>query len=269
MRSAGPTRSIDSYKRLGEDVRLLSQTPPIQGICRALSGAGRDALGDSTLEQWTGRLRHIFLVFAAARPDYLEIGSFGSREIGLKAMSRSWSGSSAAVAGQTAAPSQSLGGWVEGLDLQAALRAPLGAVRFGRLESDRARSGDQTPPRVSLAAATPVRDEGGDLVGLLLVRMDLDPAFERARSFAKGAGVLAISDERGEPLLHPEPIPALSPDALTPTRLADGLPGQKDPPAGFGPPHNGAVIKVSGAGRRAPRLRHGTELGSRRPRAAA
>lgn len=230
-------------QRLAGDVRLLAQTPPIQGICRALSGAGRDVLGDSTLEQWTERLRHIFLVFAAARPDYLEIRLLRVQGDGAQSDVTELVG----VVGQTAAPSQSPGGWVEGLDLEAALAAPLGAVHFGRLETDRALSGDQTPPRASLAAATPFREEGGDLVGLLLVRMDLAPAFVRARSIAEGAGVLAISDERGKLLLQPEPNTALSPDTLTPSQTANGFPGQKDPLAAS-PPPNGALIDVSGAG---------------------
>ncbi len=229
-------------KRLGGDVQLLSETPPIQGICRALSGAGRDVLGGSTLEQWKERLRHIFLVFAGARPDYLEI-----RLLGVEGGVRELVGVARRAPGATPVPSQGLGAGGAGLDLNAISRLAPGAVHFGRLGTDRGGGGDQTPPRVSLAAATPVRDAGGGLVGLLLVRMDLGPALERAGSFAKGVGRLAITDEQGEPLLHPGPVNALGPEGGSPARPAGVLQGAEVPLA-VAASRNGTRVEISGTG---------------------
>ncbi len=229
-------------KRLGDDVQLLSQTPPIQGICRALSASGQDVPGGSTLDQWEERLQHIFLVFAGARPDYLEI-----RLLGVEAGVGELVKVARPAPGATVVPSQGLGVGPVGLDLHALSSLAPGAVHFGRLESDRGRGEDQTPARVRLSAATPVRDADAGLVGLLLVRMDLGPALERAGFFAKGVGRLSITDEQGEPLLHPEATTSMGPEGGPPARPARALPGDGVLPA-VGVSQQVALTPVSGAG---------------------
>ncbi|MGE5154132.1 MAG: sensor histidine kinase [Bdellovibrio bacteriovorus] len=206
-------RGVDEVERrlqrLAGDVALLAQTPPVPDICRSLRGDGLDALAGSTLEQWTERLQHIFNVFAGARPEYLEISL-----LGIQGGLRSLVSVERRPQGQTAA-SQGHGRGTARLDIEAALRLPPGTLHFGPLEIERDASGSRLPPRVTLAATTPFQDGEGGLVGLLLVRMDLTPAFERARAFAEGIGTLTITDERGEPLLLTEPIPTLGPEAGT------------------------------------------------------
>jgi len=199
-------------------------------------------LGGSTLDQWEERLRHIFLVFAGARPDYLEI-----RLLGLQGGAWELVGVERPAAGATAVPSRGLGTGGAGLDLHAASSLAPGAVHFGRLESDRGRGEDQTPARFRLSAATAVRDAGGALVGLLLVRTDLGPALERVGSFAEGVGRLSIIDEQGEPLLNPEPVRSLGPDAGPPAPPAGVLQGDGVPPA-VGTSEQVALTQVSGAG---------------------
>jgi len=61
---------VEEFKR---DVIFLSNTPPIQGIIRARSGNGFDEQGNSTLEEWVGRLEAIFEEMIRAKEVYLQI----------------------------------------------------------------------------------------------------------------------------------------------------------------------------------------------------
>jgi PAS domain S-box-containing protein len=230
-------------QRLAGDVALLAQTPPIPGIYRSVIGAGRDALGGSTLEQWTDRLQHIFNVFAGARPEYLEISL-----LGIQGGLRSLVGVERRPDVHTAAASQGHRGEIAHLDPEAVSRLPPGTVHFGPLEIEHGASGSRLPPRVTLAATTPAQDGEGGLAGLLLVRMDLGPAFEHARTLAEGIGDLAIMDERGEPLLYPEPVHALSPGAGAPARSVSFQAALRDLPGAV--PQDGALITTSPGGDR-------------------
>ncbi len=65
-----------------EDARFLSNTPPIQGIVRAVAGKGIDKIGGSSEEQWRIRLETIFREFIKSKPNYLQLRFIGVEDMG-------------------------------------------------------------------------------------------------------------------------------------------------------------------------------------------
>lgn len=192
----------DLLRRLGDDVQLLARTSPIQEILRALQEAAHDPGAESSLEPWKEQLGHLFLLFASARPDYLAIRflriSDGVRElVGVERGDR----------GQEAVPSTGYSGAIPDIDPPPRAAQGPGLVRFSRFDLDRGLPRSEAPARVSLSASTPVLGADGDLGGLLLVRMDLGRAFERARALAQGEGSLVIGDADGGLLFQAEGDP--------------------------------------------------------------
>lgn len=58
---------------LRTDLVFLSNTPPVQGMIRALDNQGIDPKDGSTYQEWANRLSDIFLPLAKSKPDYMQI----------------------------------------------------------------------------------------------------------------------------------------------------------------------------------------------------
>lgn len=68
------TTQINNYfNDIANDVIVLSNTPPIQGIVRSLENNGIDPLDKSTYANWVGRLNKIFAGFMDAKGQYLRL----------------------------------------------------------------------------------------------------------------------------------------------------------------------------------------------------
>lgn len=184
-------------RRLGTDVRYLAGLALAQETGRARDG-GVDPRSDapSPLESQE-RLREIFLAFASARPDYLEI-----RLLGNSGRADELVGVQRQAPGLEPTPSTGYSAAVAGPEVPCPSARPPGAVQYSRFAIGGDRQGPDAPARVSLSASTPVSGHDGGGGGLLLVRMDLGHAFERAAALTQGRGTLVIGDEAREPLFQ-------------------------------------------------------------------
>ncbi len=61
------------FEELIKDTRFLSNTPPVQGIVRAINNNGIDPYDRFTKEAWIERLAHIFEEFLKAKHDYIKL----------------------------------------------------------------------------------------------------------------------------------------------------------------------------------------------------
>lgn len=78
------TTAMDSaFGQVLQDLSILANTPPIQGLIRTGKSDGVDPLdGTSTTEAWKTRLAEIFASFHAIRPHYLQIRYIGFADDG-------------------------------------------------------------------------------------------------------------------------------------------------------------------------------------------
>ena len=203
-------------KQLVGDVQLLAHVCPLREIRGGPGEDGQGGPGDGGLVDLAERLGHALLGFGEARPNYLEIRLLEARD-GLRELV----GVERDGQGLAVVPSRGLGEAVAGLDLRAASQAPLGAVSLQWPEAGIDGEGTQRPSRLILTATAPIRHTDGDLAGLVLVRVDLTPTIETARSIVAARDPLSIVDERGEPLFASASLPRLGLDGAA-------LPGDLD-----------------------------------------
>ena len=67
------TQVESRYSRLGNDVTVVSQTPPFLGIIRSLENGGGDPLDGSTTALWRERLQTIFKAIMRRRVEYVQM----------------------------------------------------------------------------------------------------------------------------------------------------------------------------------------------------
>lgn len=206
-------------RNLRGDALFLADTPPIQGIRRAIEAGGTDAAGGSTLAQWQGRLQQIFLSFARARPEYFQL-----RLIGIGDHGRELVRVERTPQGLAVTPPEALQQKGDRYYVQEGSRLKSGAVHLSRIDLNREHGEIALPHLPTLRATTPVYDPAGKLFGVVVLNLDMGWAFQRAESFRDPAESVYIATERGDFLRHPEPGRAFAFEFGAPFRLADAFP---------------------------------------------
>ena len=207
-------------RRLRADVRFFADTPPIHGIRRALEANGTDRNDPSTLRQWTDRLQQLFLAFGAARPEYFQL-----RLIGPPSEGRELVRVDRTDEGLIATPAEALQYKGDRYYYQEAARLPAGSVYLSPIDLNREHGQISVPHQPTLRAATPVYDSAGRIFGVVVLNLDVEQAFERARALLARGETLYIADKRGDFLVHPDPGRAFAFELGPAYRLVDAFPG--------------------------------------------
>ena len=66
-----------AYQEVKNDLKIVSYTPPIQGIIRSLHHKGIDPKDKSTTQLWKNRLATIFFSIMQANPSYMQLRYIG------------------------------------------------------------------------------------------------------------------------------------------------------------------------------------------------
>jgi PAS domain S-box-containing protein len=209
---------VQLISQLRSDALFLAGTPPIQGIGRALRAGGYDAAGASSLAQWKERLEQIFGSFAEARPRYFQLRLIGVQDNGRELVRVERTAQGAAVTPPDAL--QPKGGRYY---FQEALVVPPGSVYLSQIDLNREHGRISVPHLPTLRAATPVRNAGGELFGILVVNMDMGWVFARASASLDPTESLYILDERGDFLLHSRADQAFARDLGGQAAIPDGF----------------------------------------------
>lgn len=205
-------------RKLRGDALFLADTPPIQGIRRALEAGGADVAGGSTLGQWQWRLQQIFLSFARARPEYFQL-----RLIGIGDHGRELVRVERTPQGLAVKPPEGLQQKGDRYYVQEGARLTSGAVHLSRIDLNREHGEIALPHLPTLRATTPVYDPDGKIFGVVVLNLDMGWAFLRIESFRDPEGAVYIATEHGDFLHHPEPGRAFAFEFGAPFRLADAF----------------------------------------------
>jgi PAS domain S-box-containing protein len=206
-------------RRLQQDVLFLAQTPPVQGMRRALEGGGTDAESGSSLQQWQQRLQQILLAFGEAKPEYFQLRLIGVRDGGreLVRVERTADGLHAIAA-------EALQRKGDRYYYREAAGLAAGSLYLSRIDLNREAERITTPHRPTLRAATPVHAPNGELFGIVIVNMDMGYALQRAQSLIGQDETLYVVNETGDFIVHPEPGRAFAFDLGPAFRLQDAFP---------------------------------------------
>lgn len=181
---------------LRQDVLFLAETPPIQGIVRAESGGGYDAIEESSRSKWERRLQEIFSAFSSAHPEYFLIRLIdnGGREI-VRVDTRA-DQEGLASSNETQLKS-------ERDFLLNTLAIGRGKVQLSEFYHDPDHERIEKVSGLILQAATPIYSRLGDRSGLLVISMAADGMFESLNQAVPEGAEVYVTNASGDYLLHP------------------------------------------------------------------
>ncbi|TYC63571.1 PAS domain S-box protein [Rhodobacterales bacterium] len=164
-----------AYHLIANDLKLLVQTPPVQGIIRSQRNNGVDPLDGSTGDSWKRRLETVFQANLRGRPEYFQFRYIALDEAGreLVRVDRAGTGFHRVEAGdlqeKRAEPY-----W------QQALRAPIGEVVFSNVTYNREYGRVVSSLTPTLRGMIPVKDDKGNRFGFLVINVNYEKMLQAA-----------------------------------------------------------------------------------------
>lgn len=206
-----------TLEAIGEDVHLVAETPPVQGIVRSKLQGGLDPEWSIYDEEWGQQLAEIFRSFLATRSSYLQVRFVGvrgdDREL-VRVDRRN---------GRAEFPATS--------DLQRSLtdpfidatsRLPDGNLNYSDVAWSDGDSG--VPPNTHvLHVGTPIYAGDGQVFGVIVVTVDVKHALVSFTSLVDENQSLYIANRQGD-LLHASGRAVLGREDQVPDRLQDVFP---------------------------------------------
>ncbi len=219
------------YAERRRSVLFLANTPPVNGLVRALQSAGVDAQESSTTALWQRRLEQIFTAYLTATPEAYQVRFIGVANGGLELVRAERLDGQVAVA-----PPDRLQRRGDAVYLREALRLPDGQVFVSDISLNRNHGQVDWPHRPTLRYATPVHDDQGRVFGAVVISVDLSG---RLGVLPPGSGprpMVYATNALGDFLAHPDPTLAFGfdlgqrhrwVDRFTPAPAADRATGER------------------------------------------
>lgn len=190
------TSVIESLRR---DTLVLSRTPPVQGIIRALRNGGIDTQEGTSLAFWQKRLPEIFSTFAETNPEYLQVRYVGVADGGREIVRVDRRDGRAVVT-----PRNELRRVGDRDYFQATAKLDAGDVYLSEINLNREEGKIQTPHVRTVRAATPVFTPDGKLFGMVIINFDIGPWIDDATADLPPGVQAFIMNAAGDYLAHPD-----------------------------------------------------------------
>jgi len=194
---AQTTQSQRAFRR--RNVQFLASTPPVQGMVRAMENMGLDPEGESTLRQWERRLQQVFVGYMNATPDVHQIRFIALNDRGRELVRVERRNDRVAVE-----PSLRL--QIQGVPPYVAETLKLGAGGVFVSDFDLYRENGNVvfPHRPTVRYATPVFNDDGLPVGLIVINVDRGTAVREFPGKTPPGASLILTNAAGDYVLHPD-----------------------------------------------------------------
>jgi PAS domain S-box-containing protein len=203
------------------DVAGFGSAVAVEGIIRARFAGGVDPLGGSSETVWRARMASRYVAELAAKPDYRQFRIIGLDEGGREIVRVDRSGPDGAV---RVVPDPELARQGNENFLQDAIKLRAGEVYVSPIDLNRENGAVETPHVPVLRVATPLRKPDGTAFGIVLIDIDMRPAFARIRAARRDGGHAYVVNERGDYLVHPDPAREFAFATGAPARVQDDFP---------------------------------------------
>ena len=212
-------RLLAHIKSQQQDVLFLSNTPPVQGMLRALKMANYDQQGKSSYQQWVQRQQSIFKTMLAGKPNYLKLRLIDKQ------------GQELVVVGREADKLEVISGErlqnkAHRLYYKKALTLNPGQVYVSEINLNREYGKVSLPHSEVLRTATPIFDESNATVaGVLLITAEIGSELRAIQNNFQDAGRnIYITNDHGGYLLHPDARKAYGFDLGKRYRIQEDIP---------------------------------------------
>lgn len=192
--AAGLSAYVD---RARADVLMMANTPAVAGIIQARAAGGIDT-SDTV---WRERLAQLFSAMLTPTPEYVQFCLLGVADGGRELVCVNRAGAEAALHQVPPTELQRKG---EAAYFKEALSTAVGQVYVSPIELNREQGVAEKPLLPVLRVATRVNDTKGQAFGILIINLDMRPAFDRLRTQARANHNIYLINTRGDFLIHPQ-----------------------------------------------------------------
>lgn len=214
---------LDGYaKSARSDTLVLRGSAGVNGIVRARLAGGRDPRSGFTEAEWKTHLAQLFESMARAKPGYIKIRFIGLEDGGrelVRVDRLRGDGSIRRVAEEELQRKGNRPFVAETIALEE------GQVYVSPVDLNQEEGAIAYPLMSVLRTGTPVYTADGKPFGLILINLDMRPAFDELRAAMTGGARLFIANEDGDYVVHPDPKREFAFEFGHRFRLQDELPG--------------------------------------------
>ena len=171
----------------------------LNGIMRASLAGGRDPVDETTLDEWRQRMARRYAVELDANPLYTQFRVIAADGREIVRVDRS--GPSGAV---RVVPDAELQTKSDRDYFRRTIDLPEGAVYVPPVDLNEEHGKVEVPHVPMLRVGTPVYDAKGHAFGIVIINVDMRPAFDRIRLAARPPAQVFVVNDQGDYLVHPD-----------------------------------------------------------------
>ncbi|MBI3427240.1 MAG: PAS domain S-box protein [Acidobacteria bacterium] len=190
-----------SVRRARNDLLIMAGGPTVTNLIQARVTGGTTPRNTAAETAGRERLTRLFIATLAAVPEYLQFRLIGVADGGRELIRVNRSGANAALRVLPAAELERKG---ERAYFKEALQTAAGQVYASPIELNQELGVVEKPNLPMMRVATRVNDADGQPFGMLVINLDLRPAFAHLRAAARQNRAIYLLNERGDYLVHPQ-----------------------------------------------------------------
>jgi PAS domain S-box-containing protein len=184
------------------DVLAVSKFPPVQGIIEAQTGGTSHSRNRESLKSWRKQLAAIFLAKLETNPEDVQFRFIGRADGGLEIVRVDRSGPNGTLRIVRDGQLQAKG---KRPYFKGSINLPMGSVYVSPVEMNQERGAVQTPHMPVLRVATPVHRADGTTFGIVIVNLDMRPAFHHLQANSRQGQKIYLVNSSGDYLVNPDP----------------------------------------------------------------
>jgi len=187
-----------------EVIAFLKNTPPVQGIIRAQQAGGLDPLGRSDKEQWRKRLEVIFTELMRSKLSYVQLRYIGIENDGMEIVRVDRKGSEVMIIPPSALQKKGSKKY-----FQETIALQEGELYLSDVELNRDYGKLTLPYLPVLRLATPIYDAQGDIFGIIIANLSIQPILRYIRNNESKMGTghnYYATNSDGDYIDHPEEL---------------------------------------------------------------
>ncbi|KPH94260.1 hypothetical protein AMS58_13230 [Pseudoalteromonas porphyrae] len=188
-------KEIEGYRN---DLRFLFTTPPISGLARAANHNGIDPLDNTTSAQWKQRLETIFVAFIQNNSEYEQLRVISAQKEGIELVRVDRTGGGITV--MMDAELQKKG---DRDYAKASNELSNGEIYMSNISLNREFGKIDFPYRPMLRLSIPIFDDDMQRFGFVIVNINASHLFKSLLTIVNEPNQLALVDNEGYFLLHP------------------------------------------------------------------
>jgi len=185
------------FKNLRQDINVISELPPIQGIIRSVNNNGIDPVDNSSLEQWKARLASIFASMIENKRFYSQIHFVGVSGQGQEIVRVNYDGNTTVIASNENLHKEGKENY-----FQYALGLKPGEVFFSSVDLNRDEGRLQEPYVPVLRTILPVFGSDGEIFGMVSIVAAYDLLLEDVMDRLSPQEDLFIVNDTGDYILY-------------------------------------------------------------------